>query len=237
MEKHFLPLLLTLLVLVSSIKAQDRKPTVTKPQPKSGAVNNTYGTVTDIDGNVYRTVKIGNQVWMAENLKTSHYNDGISIPNVTDGKEWSNLMKGAYCYYDNDYSNNAKYGKLYNWYAVNTGKLAPKGWHVPSDKEWQQLLDYLGGDKIAGNNLKSTRGWDNNRNGTNSSGFSGLPGGCRYLDGQFSRIGFDASWWSSTKSNTYDDAALNRDLYYSPGSDYRDLSNKEIGLSVRCLKN
>ncbi|MBL0287321.1 MAG: fibrobacter succinogenes major paralogous domain-containing protein [Bacteroidetes bacterium] len=117
-----------------------------------------------------------NQIWMAENLKTTLYNDGTLIPNVTNSDEWSKLTTGAYCYYDNNYSNNAIYGKLYNWYAVGTGKLVPKGWHVPTDAEWETLITYLGGEDIAGRKMKSTNYWKSpNVGASNSSGFNGLP--------------------------------------------------------------
>src|SRR5574344_1985932 len=105
--------------------------------------NITYGSITDIDGNTYKTVTIGTQTWMAENLKVTKYNDGIAIPNVTDATAWSELTTGALCDYDNTPSNSETYGKLYNWYAVNTGKLCPTGWHVPSDAEWTILENYL----------------------------------------------------------------------------------------------
>jgi len=117
----------------------------------------TAGKVTDIDGNVYDTVKIGTQIWIIENLKTTKYNDGTSIPMVTDSAAWINLTTPGYCWHKNtsaSYKNT--YGALYNWYAVNTGKLAPKGWHVPSDAEWTTLITYLGGDSIAGGKMKET---------------------------------------------------------------------------------
>lgn len=140
-------------------------------------------TVTDIDGNVYQTVTIGTQVWMKENLKTTRYKDGTAIPNVTDNMQWDNLSSGAYCIYDNNAANNTTYGKLYNWYAVNTGKLAPAGWHVPTDAEWTTLTDYLGGDDIAGDKMRDTTFtlWEyyDGFTSTNSSGFTALPAGFR----------------------------------------------------------
>src|SRR5674476_633708 len=117
-------------------------------------------TVTDIEGNVYHTVKIGTQTWMVENLKTTKYKDGTAIPLVTDNKVWINLPTPAYCWYDNDattYKNT--YGALYNWYAVNTGKLAPTGWHIPTDAEWTTLQNYVGGELVAGDKMKATTLW------------------------------------------------------------------------------
>jgi len=156
-------------------------------------------TVKDADGNIYTTVKIGNQLWTVENWRSTKYNDGTAIPNVTDSAQWKWLTTGAYCYYDNNPSNNAKYGALYNWYAVNTGKLAPKGWHVPTDTEWKVLENYLiangynwdgttSGNKIA-KSLAATTDWvsestigcvGNDRESNNRTGFSALPGGFRY---------------------------------------------------------
>jgi uncharacterized protein (TIGR02145 family) len=115
------------------------------------------GTVTDIDGNIYITVKIGNQWWMAENLKVTHYQNSDVIPEVTDNTQWGGLFSGAWCSYNNEESNVAVYGRWYNWYAVSDGSnIAPAGWHVPSDEEWQTLVDYLGGDGVAGGKMKTT---------------------------------------------------------------------------------
>ncbi len=248
-NRYSILIFIAILCTFSVVNAQDTKPiikpkpttapkpVVVKPQPKpiTTQTDNKYSTVTDIDGNVYKTVKIGNQIWMAENLKTTRYNDGTPIPNVTDNNEWSNLTKGAYCYYDNDYSNNAIYGKLYNWYAVNTDKLAPKGWHVPSYKEWQQLINYLGGESIAGGKMKSTSYWESpNKGATNSSGFSGLPAGGRSSDGTFFYIGYNGYFWSSTEGQG------NSWLFYlnfNYSYLYTYTQTKGSGLSVRCVKN
>jgi uncharacterized protein (TIGR02145 family) len=150
-------------------------------------------SVKDIDGNVYKTVKIGNQWWMAENLKVTHYRNGDEIPNRADDDEWNKGI-GAYCNYNNDVTNFEIYGGIYNWFAVDDSrKLAPEGWHVPTDDEWQVLVDYLGGDTLAGGKMKSTgtiEGGDglwrgSNEGTTNESGFSALPGGYRYNHGVF----------------------------------------------------
>jgi uncharacterized protein (TIGR02145 family) len=196
-------------------------------------------TVTDADGNVYHTVTIGTQTWTVENLKSTKYNDGTAIPNVTDSTAWNNLTTPGYCWYNNDATTNKNiYGALYNWYAVNTGKLAPVGWHVPTDSEWRILSVYLGGDNVSGGALKesgTTHWYTPNAGATNSSGFSALPGGYRYYDGSFWGIGNFGYWWSATEDNASD--AYGRDLLYSYSSLTRDYGSKSCGFSVRLVKN
>ena len=201
------------------------------------------GTVTDIDGNVYKTVKIGAQWWMAENLKVTHYQNGDSIPNVTDNTQWTNLTTGAYCNFDNDTTNVSIYGRLYNWYAVaDSRNIAPEGWHVPSEAEWHILVDYLGGDAVAGGKLKATgtiEGGDGlwhepNVGATNESGFTGLPGGYREPSGTFYAIGYGAYFWSSTVSDS--DRAWSRFLRYN-GSDAYRFDDKYYGYSVRLVRD
>jgi uncharacterized protein (TIGR02145 family) len=189
--------------------------------------------VMDIDNNFYSTVIIGYQEWMAENLNVTRYRNGDSIPNVTDNTEWSNLKSGAFCWYNNDeIANSDIYGALYNWYTViDTRGLCPSGWRIPSDSDWADLItNYLGGLHIAGFKMKSTSGWNNNTNGNNISGFTGLPGGLRYYHPSlsFSSLGEAAGWWSSTEQHI--STALYRYLAY-PASNF-----KENGYSVRCLK-
>ena len=238
-------MLLAVLTLLQSINAQDSKPivksnqtkvnvnpklSVTKQQKGSVGINSRYGTVTDIDGNVYKTVRVGDQIWMAENLKTRHYNDGTSIPNVTDSKAWLNITDGAYCYYNNDNSYNLIYGKLYNWNAVNTGKLAPKGWHVPSVEEWRELIDYLGGSILATNKIKSSNGWEDN--GNNTSGFSASPSGYRIYQGDFNNLG--ANWWCSGELDNY----VNTCVLFNIASDIViSITDSREGMSVRCIKD
>ena len=196
--------------------------------------------VTDADGNTYTTVKLGTQEWMVENLKTTKYNDNIGILNVTDNTQWSGLdvsETGAWCYYDNLASNNSTYGKLYNWYAVNTGKLCPTGWDVPSDAEWTTLTDYLGGSGIAGGKMKEagTTHWISpNTGASNESGFTGLPGGFRNTSGTFLNLGLYGYWWSSTESGAN---AWYRDLDYFDDNVYRDFIGKRLGFSVRCVRD
>ncbi|MCP4414107.1 MAG: hypothetical protein GY808_16235, partial [Gammaproteobacteria bacterium] len=203
------------------------------------------GKVTDIDGNIYITTKIGSQWWMAENLKVTHYNNGDLIPEVTNNSTWAGLTNGAYCNYNNDTTHVATYGRLYNWYAVDTTNrnIAPQGWHVPSESEWQTLVDYLGGGSVAGGKMKTTgtiQGGDGlwnspNTDATNSSGFSALPGGYRYDYGTFNNIGNEAGFWSSTESSSSN--ALSRYLYYDYSDVYRNYSSKQDGYSVRLVRD
>ena len=181
-----------------------------------------------------QTVTIGTQVWTSKNLNVSTYRNGDVIPQVQDKNAWAKLTTGAWCYYDNDAPNGTKYGKLYNWYAVNDPRgLAPNGYHIPTDAEWTKLSDYLG--KEAGTKMKSTSGWVENGNGSNSSGFSGLPGGDRNGNGTFGFIGEFGSWWNSTEYNTNN--AWYRGLNYANGNVDRGSSSKEDGFSVRCLRD
>jgi uncharacterized protein (TIGR02145 family) len=197
------------------------------------------GDLTDKDGNVYTSVTIGTQEWMVENLKTTKYNDGTPIPLVTDNAEWEALNTPGYCWYDNDaatYKN--PYGALYNWYAVNTGKLCPTGWHVPTDAEWKTFTDYLGGEDVAGGKLKEigTTHWDSpNTGATNETGFTGLPGGMRYDNGPFVDFGSTGRWWSATECGA--SCAFVWCLDYSEGGLLRYFSFNEWGFSVRCIKN
>lgn len=194
-------------------------------------------TVSDIDGNVYKTVIIGTQEWMAVNLKVTKYNDGASIPNITENSEWIELTNGAYCWYGNNetsYSN--LYGALYNWYAVETGKLCPSGWHVPTDEEWATLVDFVGGENTAGLKLKATNGWDSNGNGTDDYEFSALPGGNRnHVNGSFSDKGINGSWWSATQDDPV--YAWQRFMYYGNDKVSRSSFKKKFGFSVRCVKD
>jgi uncharacterized protein (TIGR02145 family) len=208
-------------------------------RPNTSSVE--YGEgATDIDGNTYQSVIIGNQEWMAENLKTTKYSDGTAIPKVTGNTQWSDLSTGAWCYYDNDSSQyeELNYGKLYNFYAVETDKLCPTGWHVPTDGEWTVLTDYLatsGHTEAEGTALTATSGWDYDGNGTNNYGWLGLPGGNRALYGDFYDVGYNGYWWSSSKSNTYD--AWYSSLSYKNDIVYRSRYDKYYGFSVRCLKD
>lgn len=195
-------------------------------------------TVTDIEGNVYNTITIGTQVWMIENLKATKYNDGTSIPNVTNNTAWGNLTTPGYCWYNNDVSNKNLYGALYNWYAVNTNKLAPQGWHVPTDAEWTTLTTFLGGESIAGGKLKETgtSHWQSpNTGATNEPGFTALPGGYRSYVVTFYNICSYGGWWSSTEDDTI--YAWFRSLYSDYSDAYRNGGDKSCGFSVRCVRD
>jgi uncharacterized protein (TIGR02145 family) len=186
-----------------------------------------------------QTVTIGTQVWMTKNLDVDRFRNGDPIPEVKTNEEWENAGENeqpAWCYYDNNPKNGEKYGKLYNWYAVKDSRgLAPIGYHIPSYKEWSKLTDNLGGEEVAGYKMKSTSGWVKNGNGSNSSGFSGLPGGHRYDDGTFDNIGEYADWWSSTEFGSY--TAWHISLDCKSGSVSSIDYMPELGFSVRCLKD
>lgn len=232
----------TVAIVLSSCSKDDDSPS-NPTNGKTTAIFNssvTYGTMTDQDGNVYKTVTIGTQTWMAENLRTTKYNDGTAIPFVTASSAWSNLRTDAYCNYEN--TNNidtiATFGRLYNWYAVNTGKLAPTGWHVPTDAEWTTLTNYLGDGSVAGGKLKETgtTHWASpNTGATNESGFTALPGGYRYFDGPFDNVGNYCYWWSATDENP--DRAWNRFVGYNHVGVVGTGSIKKSGISVRCLRD
>ena len=200
------------------------------------------GTVKDIEDTSYPTIYIGGDWWMAKNLQTATFNDGSDIDNVTDNSTWAYLTSSAYCWYDNYSVNGSIYGALYNWYAVSTDKLCPSGWHVPSDAEWTALSDYLGGSFIAGGKMKEsgTSHWSSpNNNATNSSGFTGLPGGERGgTDGWFGNIGDYGFWWSSTESSSDNRYAYYYRLYFYDGNlTHWNNSFKKEGFSIRCIKD
>jgi uncharacterized protein (TIGR02145 family)/gliding motility-associated-like protein len=197
-----------------------------------GAPCSGMATVKDIDGNTYNTVQIGGQCWTKENLKVSKYRNGYAIPTGLGNATWGSTSSGAYAIYNNDNANDAIYGKLYNWYAVADNRgLCPTGWHVPTDIEWTTLVDYLGGESVAGGKMRPK--------GTNESGFTAFEGGYRTNDGVFTNLTRDAFFWSATANG--DNNALTRVLYdisYGNGitrTDYRTL--KSYGFSVRCLKD
>jgi uncharacterized protein (TIGR02145 family) len=196
-------------------------------------------TLKDIDGNIYKSITIGVQTWMAENLKTTKYADSTSIPLVNDATIWKNSSTPAYSWYNNAAAvNKNTYGALYNWYSINTGKLCPLGWHVPTDEEWAALVVYLGGGSGIGGKLKElgTTHWSKpNLGATNEISFTALPGGGRSNDGKFLDIGTIGYWWSSTEHYTY--LAWVRHLSYNNSNLLRIDSSKKLGLSVRCVKD
>lgn len=204
--------------------------------------------VADIEGNIYATVVIGTQVWMAENLKTTKYNDDSAIPNVTDGTEWIGLTTDAYCWAQNNEATfKPLYGGLYNWYAVGTEKLCPTGWHVPTDAEYSAMeislgmtaeqasaTDWRGTDQ--GKQMKNTTGWPTGENGTNTSGFSALPAGYRsYITGNSEGIGLITYFWTATDLD--ENIAVYRRMDGGSDQVFRSGTYKRAGKSVRCVKN
>jgi uncharacterized protein (TIGR02145 family) len=185
-------------------------------------------------------VKIGTQVWMSKNLDVSTFRNGEVIPEVKSQEEWNYQIqnrKAAWCYYDNDEKNGKKYGKLYNWYAVNDSRgLAPKGYHIPSGAEWTVLTDFLGGKYLAGYKMKSKSGWvfKGNENPVPRL-FNGFPGGYRDGSGAFSSVGKRGNWWSSVEGDP--GHAWFCWLYYDSGSVIFDESQMKLGFSVRCIKD
>lgn len=252
----FFPFLLLgmMCFLANSCKKETNSDEVEKVNDNTPPLFNptiTYGTLTDQDGNTYKTVTIGTQTWMAENLKTTKFRNGEPIPTVQFA-DWDFLRSAAYCNYDQESANVTTYGRLYNWYAVNDSRLiAPLGWHVPSDSEWTTLINFLGGDNIAGGKLKETgtthwkTSWyPNNLGATNESGFTALPGGERIIGlfgpGAFSNINRYGYWWSATEYNEW--SAWSRYISNEDKGVYRDelgdySMNKSEGYSVRCIKD
>lgn len=219
-------------------------------------LSNTNLKVSPINNHIlfepFPSVAIGSQVWATKNLTVSTYRDGTPIPQVANSSQWQLLTTGAWCYYNNLTANGITYGKLYNWYAVAgiydvasladpalRKNLAPTGWHIPTDAEWSTLTSTLGGSAVAGGKMKETGTlhWDSpNTNATNSSGFTGFPGGARYFGGTFGDyFGSTASWWSSTEKTA--DVAWNLKLVNDDGKTYRNEDAKGMGWNVRCIKN
>ena len=256
MKKRIFTLLIAFLA-INGLQAQDGG---------NGQACQGISTVTDIDGNIYNTVLIGDQCWMKENLKTTQYRDGTPIENPTNNADWMSDTNSAYAWYDNDISWKDSYGALYNWNAVNNANgLCPIGWHVPSDAEWTQLVEYVEAQGFpnqwdnpdgASNALKSCRQensplggdcditehprWDavDTHHGFDAFGFSGLPGG-RYGIGGFSHIGDYGHWWSATEHRMEDNSlnAWNRGMNHVFGTMDRFSSYKTTGLSVRCVRD
>lgn len=210
-------------------------------------------TVTDIDGNKYQTITIGSQVWMKENLKTTRYNDGTEIHLVPEPAEWADLSTPAYSWQNNDESNyKSIYGALYNWYVVETGKLCPAGWHVPTDDDWENLEIALGmsptdaanegwrggniGSQLAGSENMWVKGSLKNDPGFDKSGFNGIPAGNRIgANGSFGNVGTNCYWWSATEEN--ENNARTRNLYYGSNVVIKSPFNKKYGVSARCVKD
>jgi uncharacterized protein (TIGR02145 family) len=206
----------------------------------------TYGSMTDQDGNVYKTITFSSkstsglsQTWMAENLRTTKYNDGTDIPNVTDDVSWASLTTGAYCSYNNTTSPDsiATFGLLYNFYTIDAQKIAPSGWHIPTDLEWRRLIQFSGGTVFGGGGMKEagTMHWEEpNYWGHNTSGFTALPSGFRHYQGLFRLQGTTAEWWSA-------ESLLNTANSYHVGTDGAsapiNTTDKRFGYSIRLVKD
>ena len=224
MKKKFLiSPLLVFLFLINGCK-KDEKP----PDPLS-----------DSEGNTYQTVRIGDQVWMAENLRSTRLNDGTDIPLVTDADSWKDLTGPGRCWYNNDESSyKSIYGALYNGFTIATGKICPAGWHVPDKQEWKNLSDFLGDSLVAGGRMKEsgTEHWlSPNKGADNSSGFTALPSGIRYFEGTFATITYSACFWTATDISG--DEEWYAGLYYADSAITLNHRNKKHGFSVRCLKD
>lgn len=247
-KKGFYPFFV-LIFLFSFLISCDNPGTDTPPDDNGVET----GTVTDNDGNVYRTVTIGTQVWMVENLKTTKFNDGTSIPTIVS---WIYPTTPVYCWFNNDIVNKALYGAIYNWYAVNTGKLAPAGWHVATDSDWTLLENYLlengynydgttTGNKYAKAMASSSLWTSSMYTGVpgsidfttyrNKSGFTAYPAGTRSVDGNFYYFNFSTFWWCSTEDSQA--SALTRSIVHNAGDVRRGSYSKSTGFSVRCVKN
>jgi uncharacterized protein (TIGR02145 family) len=222
-------LLFSVLILASFTACDKDNP---EPEPQ---------TLTDYDGNEYTFVTIGEQVWMVENLKVTHYNDGEPIALVASNEDWANQESGAYCWYDNDQEKYMEsYGAIYNRYAANSGKLCPTGWHVASDADWTQLRDYLGGWQSEPAYKLKEGGYDhwkpeNQFFTTNETGFTARGGGLRNPDGTFEGILDHGNWWASGDHFQYE--IWGRRMQYNHGHLLSIGSDEELGFSVRCIKS
>jgi len=238
LQKHnlltmlMLALVSTLLIFTACEKDEDDDPATDSATDDP----TNEGILTDIDGNVYSTVQIGDQVWMAENLKTTTYNDGTSINLIEGNSYWGNDTLGAYCWKLNSYEHYADAGAIYNWYVTKNGNLCPNGWHLPTDAEWTALENYIandGYDGAEGYALKSTSGWHNNGGGNDNYGFAARPTGFRFDDGEWTSA-YSAYFWTATEGNAI------YAYYRSISQDstiYREWINKHYGFFVRCLKD
>jgi uncharacterized protein (TIGR02145 family) len=239
-------ILLLLSFLITACNKDDSQgdDLLNKPEPAdtSGIL---IDKVSDIDGNTYKVVVIGTQTWMAENLKTTKLNDGTVIPQVSDGTQWVRLISPGLCWYANDQpANKSAHGALYNWYAVNSGKLAPAGWHIPTKEEWTTLINYLGGEQTAGGRMKEAGlvHWNApNAEATNSSGFSAIGSGARYgFCSGFHGLSDRVFFWTATSSAEVKDIAFYLHLDFRSGAvaDSTEVPGYKVyGYSVRCVKD
>jgi len=227
-----LPVCIFLLLITGSCKNDEKNdPIVIKP-----------AIVKDADGNKYSSVKIGTQEWMVENLRTTKYNDGTLIPFLSNDDDWKSASTGAFCIYDSTVvvSDQATYGYLYNWYAVNSDKLCPAGWHVPTTNDWNTLVNHLGGEGTAGGKMKKagTSYWRSpNLGASNESGFTAIPGGCRWgTNGIFESLQILGNYWVAEDKDSYY-AYLFRMEYNTNTASVAGYGTKKNGFSVRCMKD
>jgi uncharacterized protein (TIGR02145 family) len=240
-------------VTVKSKIYAEQEAFTTKPATASITFNPdlTYQSISDIDGNTYKTIKIGNQEWMAENLKTTRFNDGEAIPLVTGDDNWYRQETPGYCWYNNSSDFKNIYGGYYNWYAVSAGKLCPSGWHIPTDDDWNEFKSFLGmtPEQIAveyipettvGNKIKETGtiNWvEENNAATNESGFTALPGGWRTYSGSFADEGEGGGWWSASVDAQHNIVLAHWVAFFTTAIYRSFLSSKNFGENVRCVKD
>ncbi len=232
------------LFLVSGCKKDDVSP-INQTNGRTSAVFNpnlTYGTMTDQDGNVYKTIHINGQTWMAENLRTTKYRNGDAIPRILDNTAWASLTTGAYCNYKNteNIDTIATYGRLYNWYTISDSRnLAPEGWHVATNTDWELLTLLLGGENVAGYKFKeigNTHWYGSNENATNESGLTILPSGLRDPSiGTFCCIGAKGIYWSSTQAD--DSYAWDKPFIMQTNECVHFSNHMNYGFAVRCVKD
>ena len=242
-KNSFLIIMLTSLFIYISCDENS-----TRPDSEKNINTTSTGTVTDIDGNIYKTIKIGDQWWMAENLKVTHFRTGETIPFITDSLSWANASGSAFGIYDNDTDNAATYGNLYNWFAAIDGKnIAPYGWHVATDEEWKQLEIHLGMSQANADNIEwrgiiasklresGTEHWGQGLDSNNESGFTALPGGLRLQDNRDLFLTWFAFFWSPSAQQN---EPMNRQLsYITDGIKRFSGEAPQVGMSVRCVKD
>lgn len=190
----------------------------------------------DIDGNRYSTVTIGNQVWMAENLNVTHYRNGDAILKYTNANGWSMQSKGAYCEYNNEMDKATTYGRLYNWHVISDSRnICPEGWHIPTQEEWDEMINFLGGENNCVNSLKDPSFWPNSNSSSNNSGFSARPGGMRCSGGQFMNLNSEGAWWTISEICINNGKCIK--MNGSENKVYRTGLGKKAGLSIRLVKD
>ena len=222
-------ILILTIIFISSCDKEDISKMIQEDEP-----------VIDIDENTYKTVKIGEQIWMAENLRVTRFNDGTEIPQLIDVDDWKNSNLMGYCWYNNDKTYSDSYGAIYNGRTIKSDKLCPTGWHIPTLEEWQTLIDYAGGDSIAGLSLKEqgNEHWTTfNKNVNNKYGFTALPGGYRDIYGEFKGINHLGIWWTSTNEDSTPLLWFISISRYFENVDKASFGQVSDGYSVRCVKD